>query len=124
MSERVESRGTRIAGAAGVIGEGGWAGEIVTGHRVLADVLAAAERWQHTVTLDRLVPGDRYRVKEDIKDLRRGMTVRFVGFHDIDNHYGEYVFEGEDGAVLKVGGDFCEPRRRILAETHRYLVRA
>ena len=77
--------------------------------------------WERGLTLDRLIPGTQYRVCEDIKGLRRGMTVRHVRFDDIDNHDGEYLFEANDGAVVAVGGDFCRPRASILAETHRYL---
>ncbi|PTU73464.1 hypothetical protein DBO85_14145 [Pseudomonas mangrovi] len=54
-------------------------------------------------------PGDEYSVLADLCDLRQGEVVRFIGFDDVDNHYGIFVFIRADGAVLEVSGDFSGP---------------
>jgi hypothetical protein len=50
--------------------------------------------------------GNDYVVSNDLGDLKKGKTVRFVGFDDVDNHYGVFVFTDSEGVVLEVSGDF------------------
>lgn len=48
-----------------------------------------------------------YLVLADVGQLKRGDVVTFIGFADVDNHYGIFVFTDPDGKVLEVAGDFC-----------------
>ncbi|MFP5393424.1 MAG: hypothetical protein ACLGI6_18055 [Gammaproteobacteria bacterium] len=50
--------------------------------------------------------GDAYRVLTTIDDLAEGDVVRCVGFDDVDNHYGIFVFEDAAGKLREVRGDF------------------
>jgi hypothetical protein len=54
-------------------------------------------------------PLDTYRVLADVGQLKQGQVVKFVGFDDVDNHYGVFVFTDADGNVLEVSGDFSGP---------------
>lgn len=49
---------------------------------------------------------EEYLVLKDLADLKKGQLVKFVGFDDIDNHYGIFVFVDANGNVLEVSGDF------------------
>ena len=73
------------------------------------------------LTIDRLIPGDRYRVIRTIDELREGMIVRYIGINDIDNHYGIAEFEGPDGQTLGVRGDYSTLRASPLGGAYRYL---
>lgn len=60
------------------------------------------------------VPSDRdpkpdqdYTVLTDMDDLKKGEVVKFIGFDDVDNHYGICVFIDSSGTILEVTGDFC-----------------
>lgn len=87
-----------------------------------AKVVAALQLAAGTLTFDDLKPGTRYRVLESYEGLIKGTTVTFLGFNDIDNHYGELEFE-HAGKPIKLGGDYSNRYHRPLAETHRYLER-
>ena len=76
---------------------------------------------RESLTIERITVGQRYRVLQSIGELREGMVVRFIGFEDIDNHYGVYEFAGPDGSKLAVGGDYSTPRNSPLGQAHRYL---
>lgn len=54
-------------------------------------------------------PLDTYRVLADIGQLKEGQVVKFIGFDDVDNHYGIFVFTDGDGNVLEVSSDFSGP---------------
>lgn len=54
-----------------------------------------------------LVPGQEYLVHMDRGDLKKGQRVTFVGFDDVDNHYGIFVFTDAEGRILEAGGDYC-----------------
>ena len=54
-------------------------------------------------------PDEEYLVLSDVGDLKKGESVRFVGFDDVDNHYGIFVFVDASGRVLEVSGD-CSGR--------------
>ena len=46
-------------------------------------------------------------VTADVGDLRAGSVVRFLGFDDVDNHHGIFVFSDDSGrGLLEVSGDF------------------
>jgi len=47
-----------------------------------------------------------YVVLKDVGDLRTGEVVKFIGFADVDNHYGIFVFTDSEGRVLEVPGDY------------------
>ena len=52
---------------------------------------------------------EEYLVLSDLGDLKKGEKVRFIGFDDVDNHYGIFVFVDAAGRVLEVSGD-CSGR--------------
>lgn len=58
-------------------------------------------------------PREKYIVLANLCDLKRGEVIQFVGFDDVDNHYGIFVFTNTSGAVLEVTGDFssCDQSR-------------
>jgi hypothetical protein len=114
---RVFVRNKDVLVHAGLVGEDGWEGTELQ----LDAIVEAIERAARTLTIERLLPGHRYRVLADIGQLREGMVVRFVGFDDIDNHYGVYEFEQLDGCKVGVAGDYSSPRHSPLAQAHRYL---
>jgi hypothetical protein len=51
-------------------------------------------------------PDEEYLVLNDVGGLKKGEVVRFVGYDDVDNHYGIFVFVDFAGLVLEVSGDF------------------
>lgn len=53
-----------------------------------------------------LQKGSEYLVLKDLCDLRRRQKVTFLGFSDVDNHFGIFVFTDSLGAILRVSGDF------------------
>lgn len=52
-------------------------------------------------------PNERYRVLAELDDLREGQVVTFVGYADVDNHDGIFVFTDAQQGILEVRGDFC-----------------
>lgn len=68
-------------------------------------------------------PGEEFSVLADLCDLRQGEVVRFIGFDDVDNHYGIFVFTSVDGAVLEVSGDFSGPGHSQLQALKASLAR-
>jgi len=54
-------------------------------------------------------PNEDYLVVKDVADLKQGELVKFVGFDDVDNHYGIFVFVDANGRLLEVTGDFSSP---------------
>lgn len=54
-------------------------------------------------------PNDEYVVQFDLGGLKKGGLVRFVGYDDVGNHYGIFVFVDSTGRVLEVSGD-CSGR--------------
>jgi hypothetical protein len=105
---------------AGLPGHDGWEG---SGDQAeLEAIVAAIEREAETLMIEGLIPGHRYRVIQDLGELRAGMIVRFVGIDDIDNHYGIGEFTGPDGERLGVPGDYSTRRSSPLGPAYRYLV--
>jgi len=49
---------------------------------------------------------EEYMVVSDVGDLKNGDLVKFVGYADVDNHFGIYVFINSKKEVLEVSGDF------------------
>jgi hypothetical protein len=56
-----------------------------------------------------LKENEEYLVVEEVGELRKGDVVRLVGFSDIDNHYGIFVFYDSQGQILEVSGDYAGP---------------
>ena len=63
--------------------------------------------WQLTDLVIR--PLDTCCVLANVGQLQQGQVVKFIGFDDVDNHYGIFVFTDGDGNVLEVNGDFSGP---------------
>ncbi|MDN4058128.1 hypothetical protein QPK31_07775 [Massilia sp. YIM B02769] len=59
-------------------------------------------------------PDEEFLITNDIGDLKEGQRVTFVGFDDVDNHYGIFVFVDADDKVLEVPGDFSGPRHSSM----------
>lgn len=116
---RVFGRGKVVRIHAGLVGDEGWEGSDADGN--FEAIVAAIEVARRTLTIERLVVGHDYRVIKSIGELRKGMIVRFVGFDDVDNHYGIYQFADSDGRTLGVPGDYSTPRNSPLGQAHRYL---
>lgn len=114
---QVDSERGAITIHAGLEGRDGWDGSAID----LEPIVVAITRMFATLTLEQLVAGKRYRVRETIGQLERGTIVKFVGFDDIDNHWGCYDFVTMDGKPVGVSGDYSSLRGSPLAETHRYL---
>ncbi|WP_305824972.1 hypothetical protein [Massilia brevitalea] len=62
-----------------------------------------------------------YLVLEDVGHLKKDQLVKFVGFDDVDNHYGIFVFVGADGKVLEVSGDFSGATHSSMVNLKRAL---
>ena len=116
---RVFARDGKIWVHAGVMGERGWEG--LAGDAALEAIVAAVARASRTLTIDRLIPGQRYRVIRSIDQLHEGMIVRYIGINDVDNHYGIGEFEGPDGQTLGVHGDYSTRSASPLGPAYRYL---
>lgn len=69
-------------------------------------------------------PNERFTVTRDIGDLKTGESVVFIGFNDVDNHFGIFVFTNEKNEVLEVSGDFSSPRSSSLHNLKNSLVKA
>ncbi len=65
-----------------------------------------------------------YVVLADLCDLKKGERVKFIGFDDVDNHYGIFVFVDADGAVREVYGDFAGRTHPRLLELKAAIARA
>ncbi len=86
------------------------------------EAIAAALQAEATLlTLDRLEPGKRYRVRASIQELAEGVIVTYRGFDDIDNHYGSHDFMSAEGKLVSVKGDYSVPHHHPFAATHHYL---
>jgi len=68
-----------------------------------------------------LKPNPEYLVLENVGDLKKDQLVKFVGFDDVDNHYGIFVFVDADGKVLEVSGDFSGATHSSMVNLKRAL---
>jgi len=68
-------------------------------------------------------PGDAYRVLTDLRDLKKGELVEFIGFDDVDNHYGIFVFTDSEDNILEVGGDFSGLNHSLFLDLKLALAR-
>ena len=57
---------------------------------------------------------EEYLVQMDLGDLKKGDLVKFVGFDDVDNHYGIFVFIDSKEKVLEVSGDCSGPNHSCM----------
>jgi hypothetical protein len=87
----------------------------------MPEVVAALARARATLTVGDLRINARYRVLAKVGELSAGDEVTYKGLDDIDNHYGEYLFDRVDGKRLVVGGDCSTPERGPLGRAHEYL---
>ena len=51
--------------------------------------------------------GDRFKVIIPIGKLNINDEVTYVGYDDVDNHYGIFVFKNNANEPLEIGQDFC-----------------
>ena len=72
----------------------------------------------HPWTLGELAirTGQQYVARTDLGDLKQGDVVQFVGFDDVDNHYGIFLFTDATGNLLEVAGDFAGPNHPRFKE--------
>jgi hypothetical protein len=53
-----------------------------------------------------LTPNEEYIVLKDLDNLKKGELVKFIGYDDVDNHFGIFVFTDSSGKILEIRGDF------------------
>lgn len=70
----------------------------------ISDYILFYDSWQLREL--NLKPGEEYLVVTDLGHIKKDNLVKFIGFDDVDNHYGIFVFTDSDGNVLEVSGDF------------------
>ena len=118
-----EERGAVVAhaGLRGVRTADGWDGDLADLPAALPAVTAAIQRQCAALTVDRLVVGQRYRVRETLPPLTAGALVTYGGLDDIDNHHGKFDFTAEDGSPLAIYCDPSSPDFSALGDTGRYL---
>lgn len=63
-----------------------------------------------------LKAGDRFRVIQTIGKLSCGDEVTYVGFDDVDNHYGIFVFKNQSNQALEISGDFSGISDQFISE--------
>jgi hypothetical protein len=61
-------------------------------------------------------PYEEFVVLFDLGDLKKGAVVKFIGFDDVDNHYGIFVFVDQKDKVLEVSGDCSGPNNSCLRD--------
>lgn len=118
------SEGGRVVVRAGLYGRDGYEGPLTSVDASLPAIADAVGRSLSRLTLERLVEGASYRVREPFAGLARGAVVTFLGLDALDNHYGVYRFRGADGAETQVETDpssGLDHRGDPLRETHRWL---
>jgi hypothetical protein len=60
--------------------------------------------WQ--VTELNLKQGERYKILLDLASISAGEIAIFLGFEDIDNHHGNFVFQKLSGQIVEISGDY------------------
>ncbi|MCD2515217.1 hypothetical protein LQ564_02695 [Massilia sp. G4R7] len=68
-----------------------------------------------------LTPNEDYLVLMDVGELKQGERVRFVGFDDVDNHYGIFVFVDAQDRILEVSGDCAGENHSCVQNVKRAL---
>lgn len=66
-------------------------------------------------------PDDAYLVLQDVGELKQGERVIFLGFDDVDNHYGIFVFMDAERRILEVPGDYSGPNHSHMTDLKRAL---
>ncbi len=120
---RISAEEDRISVHAGLFGALGFDAELSAVDEVLPGIVAALQKSFVTLTVEDLERGQRYRVLESLQQLEAGTVVEYLGFNDVDNHYGEYEFRSDAGAELKVAGDCSRAESDPLREAYRHLER-
>ncbi len=62
------------------------------------------------------------RFVQPLKNIPRGAVMQFVGFEDVDNHFGRFVFMNKAGEIVELPGDFSG--RNSLSELKSAMVPA
>ncbi len=70
--------------------------------------------WQETRL--NLTAGDCFTVTQALGKLSCGDEVTYVGFEDVDNHYGIFVFKNQKNQALEIGGDFSTLSDQFISE--------
>ena len=71
-----------------------------------------------------LDPEETYLVLTDLRDLKKGALVKFVGFDDVDNHYGIFVFTDSQNRILEVSGDVFGGGGQFIEKLKRAITKA
>lgn len=82
----------------------------------MEEIREAVATARATLTVDDLQTGARYRVIAKVGELTAGDEVIYRGYDDIENHYGEHLFDRADGKRLIVGSSYS-----ALSPAHLYL---
>ncbi|HMU66802.1 MAG TPA: hypothetical protein PKE57_06645 [Cellvibrionaceae bacterium] len=56
-----------------------------------------------------LQQGVQYPIFTELGPFKPGEMAIFLGFEDIDNHYGKFVFKKHDGEIVEFPGDYSGP---------------
>jgi hypothetical protein len=67
---------------------------------------------------------DRLSVLHDIGELKKGDVVTYIGFDDVDNHFGVFVFTNQKDEVVVVSGDFSSYTGPFMDELKAALLKA
>ena len=102
---------------AGIAGRGEFECALSEVEARMAEIREALDAARATLTVEDLEVGARYRVLEQVGELTVGDEVIYKGFDDIENHYGEHLFDRADGKRVIVGGAY----HWSLVPAHRYL---
>lgn len=110
-----------ISAHAGLFGDQGFRGSIESVPAAIDGIVRALQLSLVTLTVDTLVVGKRYEVILGLQGLVQGDVVEYRGLNDIDNHYGEYDFQNQDGKQVSVGGDCSSREGNPLRHVHLHL---
>lgn len=91
-----------------LVGDGQIVGSVGGAELDAADravIFEAQERAQARLSFESMVLGQPLRVIRELGTLKVGMRVRWVGYDDVDNHFGRQRFEADDRRHV-IEGDF------------------
>ena len=87
--------------------------------KVLSD-FEFSNSWQ-VVELE-LKQGVKYEILQNLGSFTPGEMVIFLGYEDIDNHYGNFVFQKIDGEIVEFHGDYCSTNHSSYLKIQNALV--
>ena len=79
------------------------------------------DSWQEKAL--KIKAGDRFTVRQAIGELTVGDDIIYVGFSDIDNHYGIWVFKNKNNEPFEIPGDFCHVQESFITQFYTALER-